>query len=184
MATPAVAAAVFARTLAAQTNAVEIVAPNVLSMAHWARLGDGELYASQTRVDWARLLRRTFDFDVKQCAQCGGRRVVRAVVTAPESIAKDPQEPRTDPRATSRRVNAGTPLSTLDALLLRLLGPVRRTPTEIAPNLANFPAATTTSVQLARRPVCFAAETPYEWLSCVKQASIRRTRCSPYKVET
>ena len=65
--------AAFAQTLAAQSDAVEIVAPNVLSVAHWARLGDGELYASQPRVDWSTLLRRTFDFDVKQCAKCGGR---------------------------------------------------------------------------------------------------------------
>ena len=80
--------AVFAHTLAAKSDAVEIVAPNVLSMAHWARLGNGELYAAQPRVDWSTLLRRTFDFDVKTCAQCGGRLEVRAVVTAPESIAK------------------------------------------------------------------------------------------------
>ena len=42
---PAASPAVFAHTLAAQNDAVEIVAPNVLSMAHWARLLDGELYA-------------------------------------------------------------------------------------------------------------------------------------------
>ena len=80
--------AVFAHTLAAKSNAVELVAPNVLSMAHWARLLDGELYAAQPRMDWARLVRRTFDIDVMECAKCGGRLVVRAVVTAPESIAK------------------------------------------------------------------------------------------------
>ena len=79
--------AVFAHTITAQSHAVEIVAPNVLSTAHWARLLDGELYAAQPRVDWARLLRRTFDIDVKQCAKCGGRLLVRAVVTAPERIA-------------------------------------------------------------------------------------------------
>jgi hypothetical protein len=94
--------AVFAHTLAAQSDASEIVAPNVLSMAHWARLGDGELYASQPRVDWSTLLRRTFEFDVKQCAKCGGRLEVRAVVTAPESIAKilaSLARPRAPPRA-------------------------------------------------------------------------------------
>ena len=57
-------------------------------MAHWARLDHGELYAAQPRVDWARLLRRTFDLDLKTCAKCGGPLVVRAAVTAPESIAK------------------------------------------------------------------------------------------------
>ena len=51
--------AVFGPTLAAQSDAVEVVAPNILSLAHWARLRDGELYAAQRRVDWASLLRRT-----------------------------------------------------------------------------------------------------------------------------
>ena len=30
-----------------------LVAPNVLSVAHWNRLGEGQLYAAQPRVDWA-----------------------------------------------------------------------------------------------------------------------------------
>ena len=30
------------------------------------------------RVDWAELLRRTFDFDVFACVRCGGRRRVLA----------------------------------------------------------------------------------------------------------
>ena len=80
-------AAVFGPTLAAQSDAVEIVAPNILSLAHWARLRDGELYAAQPRVDWASLLRRTFEFDVKTCPLCAGRLQVRAVVTAPGSTA-------------------------------------------------------------------------------------------------
>jgi hypothetical protein len=32
------------------------------------------------RVDWAELLRRTFDFDVFACVRCGGRRRVLASV--------------------------------------------------------------------------------------------------------
>ena len=43
--------AVFAHTLAAQSEVLEIVAPNVLSMAHWTRLDHGELYAAQAKVD-------------------------------------------------------------------------------------------------------------------------------------
>jgi hypothetical protein len=31
------------------------------------------------RVDWAELLKRTFDFDVLACVRCGGRRRVLAV---------------------------------------------------------------------------------------------------------
>ncbi len=51
-------------------------------------LRDGELYAAQPRVDWASLLRRTFEFDVKTCPLCAGRLEVRAVVSAPGSTAK------------------------------------------------------------------------------------------------
>jgi hypothetical protein len=32
------------------------------------------------RVDWAELLKRTFDFDVFACVRCGGRRRVLAYV--------------------------------------------------------------------------------------------------------
>jgi len=37
-------------------------------------------------LDWATLLRRTFDVDVTRCTGCAGRTTVRAVVTAPASI--------------------------------------------------------------------------------------------------
>ena len=63
-------------------GAASRVAPNILSIAHWDRLLGGELYAPLSRVDWATLLRRTFDVDVKRCTGCAGRMTVRAVVTA------------------------------------------------------------------------------------------------------
>ena len=93
---------VFAQNLAAQSDAVEVVAPNILSLSHWVRLRDGELYAAQPRVNWSALLRRTFDFDVKTCTTCGGRLEVRAVVTEPQSAAKILESlarPRAPPRA-------------------------------------------------------------------------------------
>ena len=70
------------------TGAALQVAPNILSIAHWDRLLGGELYAPLSRVDWATLLRRTFDVDVKRCTGCAGRMTVRAVVTDPASIAR------------------------------------------------------------------------------------------------
>jgi hypothetical protein len=70
------------------TGEASRVAPNILSIAHWERLLGGELYAPLSRLDWATLLRRTFDVDVKSCRACGGRMTVRAVVTDPASIAK------------------------------------------------------------------------------------------------
>ena len=38
------------------------------------------------RVDWAGLLKRTFDFDVFACGRCGGRRRVLAYLTAPGGV--------------------------------------------------------------------------------------------------
>ena len=67
---------------------VEFPAPNVLSVAHWARLRGGLLFAASCRIEWALLLQRTFDTDVRQCGRCGGRLSVRAVVTDPASAAK------------------------------------------------------------------------------------------------
>ena len=63
------------------------------SMGDEAAAADGltERALCELRSHWNHrpwLLRRTFDIDVKQCAKCGGRLVVRAVVTARESIAK------------------------------------------------------------------------------------------------
>jgi hypothetical protein len=60
----------------------------VLSVRHWERLRGGILYAAESRVDWARLLRRTFDVDVLQCANCGGRLRVLAVLTEREPVGR------------------------------------------------------------------------------------------------
>src|SRR6185436_18736319 len=49
------------------------VAPNVLSLAHWARLDDGALYAPPGRMEWALLLRRTWNTDALRCPHCLGR---------------------------------------------------------------------------------------------------------------
>ncbi len=58
-----------------------VLSPNVLAVKHWDRLLGGALYAATGRVDWARLLRRSFDVDVLACAQCGGRLRVLGEVT-------------------------------------------------------------------------------------------------------
>ena len=90
--------AVFAHTLAANSDALQVLTPHLLSVAHWARLADGELYAARPRVDWASLPA----FDVRTCPKCAGRLEVRAVVTAPESVAKILESfarPRAPPRA-------------------------------------------------------------------------------------
>lgn len=66
----------------------EHLAPHVLSLAHWDRILEGELYASSSRLDWRTLLKRTFEVDLRVCVRCGGKLTVRAVLTDPAVIAK------------------------------------------------------------------------------------------------
>jgi hypothetical protein len=84
-----------ARTLAS------VLAPNVLGVKHWSRLLGGLLYAATSRVDWATLLRRSFDVDILQCPECGGRlRMLGEITDAPvvrlvlESLALPAGAPR------------------------------------------------------------------------------------------
>ena len=64
----------------------ELIAPNVLSVSHWNRLRSGALLATSPRVDWASLLRRTFDADVLECPKCAGRLRVLGVVDEPDVV--------------------------------------------------------------------------------------------------
>jgi hypothetical protein len=73
-------------TDAVEAPAAVLVAPNILSVKHWDRLLGGALYAASPRIDWARLLRRTFDTDVLQCARCAGRLRVMGEVTDPAIV--------------------------------------------------------------------------------------------------
>lgn len=71
-----------------QPGDVIALAPNVISVKHWDRLMGGLLYATQPRVDWARLLRRSFSVDVLECPKCHGRLRVVAVITEREPIQR------------------------------------------------------------------------------------------------
>jgi uncharacterized protein YbaR (Trm112 family) len=62
------------------------IAPNVVSVKHWNRLLGGQIYAASPRLDWARLLRRTFEVDVLVCPECGGRLRVLGEVTDPAMV--------------------------------------------------------------------------------------------------
>jgi Putative transposase len=64
----------------------QLLAPNVLSVKHWSRLLGGMLYAASPRVDWASLLRRSFEVDVLACPGCGGRLRVLGEVTDPAMV--------------------------------------------------------------------------------------------------
>ena len=64
----------------------QLLTPNVLSVKHWDRLLGGALYAATPRVDWASLLRRSFQVDVLECPTCHGRLRVLGEVTAPAMV--------------------------------------------------------------------------------------------------
>jgi hypothetical protein len=64
------------------------LAPNVLSVQHWDRWLGGVLNAASPRVEWAALLRRSFDVDVNVCAKWGSRVRVLAVITKPGSARR------------------------------------------------------------------------------------------------
>ncbi len=83
----------------------ERLTPNVLSVRHWTRLGAGALVASTPRLDWAKLMRRTFDTDVLECPRCDGRLRVIAVIEEPEvalSILAELNIPRARPPTRTR----------------------------------------------------------------------------------
>jgi len=69
------------------------------------QLGDalGELLLTGSRLDWARLLRRTYGFDPLQCPHCGARLRPIAEITERETIdrilAAIGYERRSPPRA-------------------------------------------------------------------------------------
>jgi hypothetical protein len=62
--------------------------PNVLAVRQWQRLYDGALLAITPYIDWATLMRRTFDVDVLRCSRCGSRLRVLAVITEPDPIRR------------------------------------------------------------------------------------------------
>lgn len=62
------------------------ITPNVLAIAHWSRLLAGLLYATTPRLDWATLLRRSFEVDVLRCARCGGRLRIPGEVLHPSLV--------------------------------------------------------------------------------------------------
>jgi hypothetical protein len=64
------------------------ITPQGISVRHLDRLLDGLLLATSPRVDWARLLRRTFGFDVLACARCQGRLRLLSAITEPETVRR------------------------------------------------------------------------------------------------
>jgi hypothetical protein len=62
--------------------------PTIITIEHWRRLLDGELYAASSRVEWAVLLRRTYGVDALRCPKCAGRMRVMATILEPGTVKK------------------------------------------------------------------------------------------------
>ena len=67
---------------------VALLVPNVIAVKHWNRLLGGLLYAVSPLIDWATLLRRSFQVDVLECPKCHGRLRVLAVLTEREPVQR------------------------------------------------------------------------------------------------
>ena len=85
------------------------VEPMMLSIAHWGRLNEGELFATSRHIDWAVLMKRSWGLDVMKCSACGHRLRVLATITDPNVVRKildhlhvrSKPLPRAPPRAPS-----------------------------------------------------------------------------------
>jgi len=86
---------------------------NMITVKHLERLLGGELLALGPRLDWARLLRRTFGFDPLLCPHCGHRLRAIADISDRETIDRILQavgyERRTGPRARAPARQPGVP---------------------------------------------------------------------------
>lgn len=60
----------------------------MMTVKHWHRILDGELFATSSRVEWAVLMRRTFGFDALKCPHCGARMRVLATISEPDAVKK------------------------------------------------------------------------------------------------
>jgi hypothetical protein len=76
-----------------------------ITAAHRARLEGGELLANGPRLDWAKLLRRTFACDVLVCPRCTGRARVLTAIHDPSEARRflDALDQRSIPRAAPTR---------------------------------------------------------------------------------
>jgi hypothetical protein len=62
--------------------------PTRITVAHWGRLDEGELFAKTRYIDWAVLMKRSFGLDVLRCPRCGGRMRVLGTITQPDTIRR------------------------------------------------------------------------------------------------
>jgi hypothetical protein len=66
----------------------QLATPTSITVAHWGRLFDGELFAASRRIDWHILVRRTFGVDSLACPTCSGRMTVLSTIPEPDVVRK------------------------------------------------------------------------------------------------
>jgi hypothetical protein len=77
------------------------VEPTLISVLHWGRLLEGELFATSRYVEWAVLMKRSFGFDALRCPRCERRMRVISTITDPAVVRRIldhlnlPSQPRT-----------------------------------------------------------------------------------------
>ena len=77
------------------------VEPTLISVLHWGRLLEGELFATSRYVEWAVLMKRSFGFDALRCPRCERRMRVLSTITDSAMVRRIlnhlnlPSQPRT-----------------------------------------------------------------------------------------
>jgi hypothetical protein len=67
---------------------VAFVDPTMITVSHWGRLDNGELFAWSRCIEWAVMMKRTWGFDVLKCPKCNRKMRVIATVTNPAVVGK------------------------------------------------------------------------------------------------
>jgi hypothetical protein len=88
---PTLALAVHA-VAAVPAEPVVLVDPAMITVEHWRRRDDGELFAGARYVAWAVLRKRTFGFEVLRCPTCSRKIRVISTITEP-AVAPEILEP-------------------------------------------------------------------------------------------
>jgi hypothetical protein len=64
------------------------IEPTTVTVQHWSRLAQGELFARARYIEWAVLMKRTWALNVMRCPKCERRMRVIATVTAPSTVRR------------------------------------------------------------------------------------------------
>jgi len=84
---------------------------NIITTRHLDRLLGGELLATGPRLDWSKLMRRTYGIDLSICPRCSGPMKPIAVITDPAVIRRILDHLDRMPEPSSTRAARGPPPS-------------------------------------------------------------------------